>query len=390
VLVLVALLMGVVMLLQLLAQRDLYFVNKFSLGLDYLEFYRASQEVRAGRSPYLVPRYVTPPLPAWLNVPATYWPFDVVKYWICLAVLVSVVGGTLVMRRAVAGRSARDELVFVASVAGVVSLSYPFYFLFDRGNVDGLALLLTALGLAALRRSAALAGVLLALAVATKVYPVLVVLPLAASRRWRPLVAMGVALLVLLALAPGDWLAFVQERLLRRGTQWRIHENGSIACTFLYIGRFTTDLLGMSRIPWAQRIASLYLPVYLALLGLLVLRDVLRPRGDDRDLSAGTALYFPFMIALPRLAYHCELVWLVAVLPAVGWHWVRASTRRERSLVVVLVVGIALGQFQAVAAEKLLGAVYPHFVPGFGLLVTMVGAVALAWSGARAPASARR
>jgi hypothetical protein len=387
VLALMSVLMGAVMLLQLLTQKDLYFINKFHLGLDYTEFYRASLEIRAGRSPYLVPRYVTPPFAAYANVPVSYLPLAELRYLVALSVLAMVGGSMFLMRRTFAAPDWRRDAVFLVAAAGMVSLSYPFYFLFDRGNIDGFVLLLTALGLFALRGSGWLAGVLFALAVATKVYPVLVVLPLAAHRQWKPLVALGATLLLLFVATPGDWVAFVEERLLRRGSQWRIFENGSIACTFLYLGRFTTDLLGWPRIPWAQNIASLYLPVYLVLLGLLVVRDVLQRDAGREQLCAGVALYFPFMVAMPKLAYHYELVFLLALVPVVGWFWANATRRRERAILALLVVGIALSQFQAVAAEKLLGVVHPHFVPGFGLLLVMIGVVALKWTtGAPAPA----
>jgi hypothetical protein len=380
VLVLMAILMGAVMFLQMLAQKDLYFVNKHRLGMDYGEFYKASLQVRAGNSPYRVRRYVTPPLPAYANVPATYLPLDTLRGVVALATLLMVGGAMLVVHRVFARRGWRHDAVFLAAALGILSLSYPFYFLFDRGNVDGLVLLLTALGLLALRGSGWLAGVLFALAVATKIYPVLVVLPLAAQRRWRPLAALGVTLFVLFLLMPEGWIAFVEERILRRGSRWRIDENGSIACTFLYLGRFTTDLLGLPRIPLAQQIARLHLPVYLVLLGLLVVRDALARERSREELAASVALYFPFMVAMPRLVYHYELIFVLALIPVVGWCWANATARRERAILAFLVVGIALSQFQAVAAEKLIGTVHPHFVPGFGLLLVMVGVVALRWT----------
>lgn len=382
VLVLTALLMGVVLLGQLFAQQDLYFIHKHAFGMDYGVFYKAALRIREGGSPYEVGRYVTPPLPAYLNVAATYLPLPTAKVLIALSVLGTVVGAMFLVRRIFAPPRWRADLVFLGAALGTVLLSYPFYFLFDRGNVDGLVLFLTALGLLALRRSGWLAGVLFGLAVATKVYPVLLVLPLAAKRRWVPLVAMGATLLVLFVLTPGDWLAFVEKRILERGSQWKIDENGSLACTFLYLGRFTADALGVPRFPLAQQIAGLYRPVYFVLLGLLVLRDALRRDVKPKQLCADVALYFPFMVAVPRLVYHYELVWLLALVPVVGWRWANAGSRVERWILGLVVAGIALGQFQAVAAVKLTGSIYPNVVPGFGLFLVMLGVVALAWLGA--------
>jgi len=50
VLVATALLLGAVFAVQMLTQRDLYFVNKFGVGGDYREVHRAAENLRAGRN----------------------------------------------------------------------------------------------------------------------------------------------------------------------------------------------------------------------------------------------------------------------------------------------------------------------------------------------------
>ena len=52
------------------------YVEPYFFGLDYRDFYDASQALAAGKSPYEVARYVTPPLPALANVPLSLlvWP----------------------------------------------------------------------------------------------------------------------------------------------------------------------------------------------------------------------------------------------------------------------------------------------------------------------------
>ena len=44
--------MGTLILTQHLAQKDLYFVNKIFLGLDYRDFHIASALIQDGQSPY--------------------------------------------------------------------------------------------------------------------------------------------------------------------------------------------------------------------------------------------------------------------------------------------------------------------------------------------------
>ena len=121
--------LGLILMAQILTRPDLYFVNKFGLGLDYGDSYTASLMVRTGQSPYAVARYVTPPLGA---------------------IFPAVLAAVFLVHRALTRQRPWDDLVFMSVVAVVVMLSYPFYFLMDRVNIDGFVLLLMCLGVFAL------------------------------------------------------------------------------------------------------------------------------------------------------------------------------------------------------------------------------------------------
>ena len=326
------------------------------------------------------------------------------KSYVPLAVLFATLAALFLLHRTFVERDARADAVFVLASASVLALSYPFHFLFDRANLDGFALCATAAGIYLLRRSEWLAGVLITTGVAIKLYPILVVIPLALRLRWRVLVAIALTLGAMVVLTPDLWLAFVQDRLLSRGAQFRIDENGSLASTLFHLGRFLG--LALAGHPWQAGLAASAAGNYLwvALLGALVVADALADDGDrsvrdsvaDRDrpspgsfadgdypsprgLAASITFYFPFMVAVPKLAYQYELIWLIAMLPAVGWLASRSRDRTRQALLWLIVAGIALGQFHAVAAQRLLDSVAPHVVPGFGLLLVIVGVVALRW-----------
>lgn len=79
------------------------------------------------------------------------------------------------------------------------------------------------------------------------------------------------------------------------------------------------------------------------------------------------------MVAVPQLAYHYELVCLLPLLPVISWLWKNSTSPVQKKLLIFITTGIALSQFQAIAAEKLFGAVHPHFIPGFGLFIVMIG-----------------
>jgi len=126
-------------------------------------------------------------------------------------------------------------------------------------------------------------------------------------------------------------------------------------------------------------------PLYLTLLALMVWRDARQRDLDPRQLCAAVALYFPFMVAVPQLAYHYELVWLLGLIPVVCWLWASAEGRAQRLVLCVVTCGIALSQFPAVAAQQVLGVHTPQFVPGFGLLLVMLGVVAFKWTPSAEP-----
>src|SRR5262249_52111382 len=147
VLLALSLLTGSVLLLQVAIEKDVTFVNRFGLAIDFLEVYRGGELVRQGKTPYEVPRYVYPPLPALLTAPATSASFEVVRRVVPILILLATGGALFLLHRVLAPADGRRDGFFVAASVGVLLLSYPFLFLFNRGNLDGFALLCAALGL---------------------------------------------------------------------------------------------------------------------------------------------------------------------------------------------------------------------------------------------------
>ena len=87
---------------------------------------------------------------------------------------------------------------------------------------------------------------------------------------------------------------------------------------------------------------------------------------NDKELCASVLMYLPFMVAVPQLSYQYGLVCILPMLPVVSWFWENTVSPAAKIILAFSTVGIALSQFQAVAAEKLIGTVHPHFIPGFG------------------------
>jgi len=375
----VALSAGLVHLVQLLRQRDLYFINKFILGLDYRDFYQASTAVARGDTPYSVARYVTPPLPAILNLPFLAIPFEQARFIISGLVLVAVCVGYILTVDTFTGRDAdRPELLLAGLTA--ILFSYPFYFLFDRGNVDGFVLLLLAGALLALRRFPVWAGLLFSFAIHVKLYPVLILPALLVVRQRRAALAAVLFTILLAAMTPAYTMDFV-ERLLSRGQQFRITENGSLACTFFYFAYFLDRLTPLhfklpALVTGINTIAYAFFALTLAACFYLDHTALRHASAESSERTARLALYLPFMAAVPQLAYHYELVLLLLLLPVLSHLWGRVSAK-GRWAIVLISIGVGLGQGQAVALEKLWRKVFPHLMPGFGLLLVLLGILLL-------------
>lgn len=372
----------------------LQYVKPYFFGLDYHDFHQASQRILDGQSPYAVSRYVTPPIAAYLNLPLALLPFHRAVVVVAVAIPIVVLLSGALVAGSFLGLRGREGAAVLALTAGVVALSYPIYFLFERGNIDGFVLLLmclTALRAAgsrcgavggvsgggrvcrefAARRAGVLAGLCLGLAVGAKIYPILLVVPLVVQRRWRTLATAGVCLLVFAVAIPFSFWHDFAARIALRAGRFSIDENGSLPCTFFYLGYGLSKWVG---VPFRQGVwTGAGYGVAALLLGLCAWADhVKQGRRDAAARRAAALLYLPFMAAVPARAYHYQLVVLLPLIPLLCYLWRERTGRRVRRVLLLLALGIALSQWQAVALERLCGTVVSHVIPGIGLFLVLL------------------
>ena len=391
--------MGLIILLQMLTQQDLYFLYKLYLGYDYSGFYRAAEAVLQGGNPYNAPPsrpvFSAPPIAAIANIPLTYLPFKTARVIVSLLTFVSVVASMFLVHKVFpphtqSTRSRVNDMAILLIFMTIPMYSYPFHFLFDRGNADGFTLLLLSLGIYFLAGRTTFrdlaAGFFFAAAISFKAYPVLVVLPLLAMRRWLPLAALAGAMACFVLASPMLWVEWVERIAESRIEYFRADENGSLAYTFYYIGGF---------FGYSEQLKSAAIYVWGGLLLSMFCLDIKSKSLDgnqpDSVSLAALLLYVPFMAAVPQVAYHYELVCVLIMLPVVSCLWSNAADPKEKSVLLLITVGLILTQFHAYAVERLLiesqgharcaanhrsGACFPHWVPGFGLFLVMAGSVA--------------
>ena len=366
---------AVIGIFQVISSTPVYYVTPQDIvGYDYRDFYQASSYIARGESPYSVSRYVTPPLPALLNVMFVPLGFEAARtLFISLIPLFIFISYFLIYGAIRDSNSKADSWLLLSGIF-VILLSYPFYFLLERGNIDGVVLLCMCAGLHFLAKKVWLSALLLAVAISLKLYPILILASLFCSRRWQPFLWTCGWLLILTLLAGSYWGDYFAASY-HRSYYFRLDENGSLANTLmitmiflqvLFTGKITTLFEQSSSI-----VAAI---VYAVTVTILLYSDYKTPsKARQNEYLANTVLYFPLMVAIPGTVYHYEFVLLIPLLLVLGFLWKDKLSLSKKSCLGLMAVGIALSQWQAVALYVETGNMLAHFIPGFGLLLLIIG-----------------
>jgi len=207
-----------------------------SLQMDFASYYTAGESVRFGLSPYVnhierTPpiwdgvnvfrhsRFLYPPLAAWLFQVVALFPYHVAKQLWMLLNLVCIGAAVWISWRRSGGESGGHRLLVLGAV---VCAFHPLLTLLERGQIDGLTLLLLVSAFALDRRSRGgwAAGALIALATMLKLNCAFVVPFLALRGRWRAIAGFAAAGLLFLGLdlvvsGPAGVLDYVFEQYPR-------------------------------------------------------------------------------------------------------------------------------------------------------------------------------
>jgi hypothetical protein len=380
-------------LLQVWLQKDIFLVKSVFWGFDYNDFHQASRQVLEGKSPYNVKRYVTPPLAASLNLPLGMLRFEQARLVMGVLVIAALVRSyTLMMTTAGLDEKTsllERRLIMLCGLI-IIFLSYPFYFLLERLNLDSIVLFLLCLGIfycyleekePAIPLAFA-AGTFIAMGICIKVYPALIILPLVIGRRWRILMGLGTALLLLIATSWPQWMEYFSGRLARRADMLAPEENGSLYSTLDFLGKGVQMLMGQgdAHSPLRESFINATPYLYAALLLTKAIADHYRVSHHKPSWASGIAVwYIPFMIALPRTAYHYEFVALLLLIPALcaAWEETDASSasrknRAQRLVLGTMIFGIMLSQQYAVSLEHMFATINVHVIPGAGLMLVLI------------------
>src|SRR5688572_4124011 len=154
---------AVINIFQLASRTPIYYVVPREIaGYDYRDFYYASTYIARGESPYAISRYVTPPLPAVANRAFLPLGFEAARNLFLFFIPLTVLFSYLAVYLSLGDSGANDGTWLLLSGIFVTAFSYPFYFLLERGNIDGVVLFCMCAGLYFMPKRVGLGGFLLA------------------------------------------------------------------------------------------------------------------------------------------------------------------------------------------------------------------------------------
>jgi len=361
-----------------LSNKPLLYLDYKSYGLDYADFFKASERIISGQSPYDIStnRYVTTPIPAIVNLVFTPLGFDNARILFYFLIPISLAIGYMLVT-SMFGFTELDKNFIL--MAGLISLlfSYPFYFLVQRENIDGWVFFFLCLGLYWLTKpkKELVSGLFFSLSIAFKIYPILIVLPILLNKKWRLLFWIGLWL-TLWGVITLFWFSDFQTALsMRSQSLFRFDENGSIVATVSFVALLVNSTgvpIAVSAVKYSPVIASV---VFGTLFSFILIVDYKLSKIDQLEISS-YIMYLPFMIALPQLVYHYSLIICLILIPTICHLWEINENKQQRLFIFFISIGIALSQWQAIATYNLTSNLLSHAIPGLGLLIIIVSTTA--------------
>ena len=93
----------------------------------------------------------------------------------------------------------------------------------------------------------------------------------------------------------------------------------------------------------------------------------------QKEYFSSVLLYFPLMVAIPQTVYHYEFVLLIPLLPVLSFLWRDKLSTFQQFCLGLMAAGIALSQWHAIALYAITNNMLAQYIPGFGLLLVIIG-----------------
>ncbi len=342
----------------LLVQRDINYVRAQDIfGGDFGGCMRASRDFLTGVSPYACGDFYMPPLSCLVAIPFLPFGWPPGSYAFLVAYLAMVLIALALTARCFSLRSATE----VALLAGIFGLYCPSYWLLQRGNIDGIAMLCAALAIWAVGRAWASAFVVLGASL--KIYPAVLLVYFVMARRWR---ALGIAALTALISVAAVWPLWPAygHAIMKRSTMVDVEFNVSLFNA--------SGLMGIVRSPQGR--IALTAAAAVGFLGLQALADLRAHAQSAPAEAARLALYIPFFAAAPLIVFPYTQVSFLLLVP-VFW-WMSRAGVLSRFAEICFVIGFLLTAMHERVWTDLTGIAVLHLLPATGTLLLLTACTA--------------
>lgn len=358
------------------------------VGADLQISLRAGQVLRAGAKDYDAVRteakakdrwgrmYPYPPVVVWMLAPLSdLSDLNALRVWGLLFLLLWPASLVFYLRRAFPALEGKG--LAAGGVLLLFALSAPMLLELERGNFDWTvaALCLVALGLVSGGRDAP-AGVALGLAIALKIYPVVLWPVLLATRRFKAAASTVVTgLAVFLVTGPRDNLQWLRALTSERTGWLEVRAWNTTLANALGWARPSLDAAAADRaglVVWGLCFAALLVALLLA-----------RRAGRALDPAHAGALAFPLMFMVPATSWSYTLFALLPGLLVLSHLWRVSPERRAACAAAAALTGLCQAPLVAIP----LRGPAPALVPVLSLSLLGLALVA-AWLAWRAPAVA--
>lgn len=348
-------------------------------GFDFRDYHWAARYLFEGRNPWDWERFVTPPLSAIIMMSLSGFPPKIAIDIFFILNILLIVGGLFFYTLSFPLNDKWKDTLFLMIVSAL--FSHPVYFLLQRGNIDGLVFFFMALGvffstLESTWKNEIVAGITLAIAFHLKFYPILILFPILASRRWRLALLTCFFIAFLFLLTFNLWPDFI-DKILMRQSIFTIKENGSLINSLIAIIIFPGYVFTKTVFVGMQTITFIGYGVFFILFCLLWRTSCYFARSvTNYSVAVLSVLCLPFMVLIPSLAYQYEYVHLLAFIPFIIW--LESVDLLDRRYLYVLTVGIVVSQIHSTSLFLLTQNPLSYFLPGLGLLLVVFVCLKLA------------
>jgi uncharacterized membrane protein len=310
-------------------------------GYDFKDFYQAASNLHAGKQLYEIERFVTPPFSAYIFLPFLGLNLEQAFKSFVVCNLIFVLIGLYLAAQCLLREAKREHFLILCFFT---CLSFPFIFLLQRGNIDGIVFLFLMLSIYFWHRHGALAGSLLSIAVSLKVYPILILIGAIIENRSRVIASFLLTQTFIILIDFEAWRSYLLERIFTRMDLLLFNNNLSFASAHYFLREIVLRLFGYSA-PYhyeklyAQTLGAI---TFVLLVGLTAYTHFKLQRKENNTHHNMLLLYLPLMVGFPQQVFPYSHIICAPLALLLYDLWQKSVTKAEQTRIIWMSILLGL------------------------------------------------